>query len=133
MSRRLSQRSAERIGAASSRPRSGGLSVARPREIESPVEGQRAYLLGECAVLQSIGFERLHLSISHHQRYPTWDEIAAARYHFLPPQTDVVQVLPPDAEYVNVHDNVFHLYTAEAVRRGGPFALRTTEDRVLGR
>lgn len=51
-----------------------------------------------------------HLSISHRRRYPSWDEIAHARYELLPGDLGFVMHLPPMAEYVAVHDNCFHLY-----------------------
>lgn len=59
-----------------------------------------------------------HLSISHrtnHQpprpgRYPTWDEIADARYLLLPDDRSFVMELPPPAEYVAAHDTTFHLH-----------------------
>lgn len=56
-----------------------------------------------------------HLSISHtptgrSQRYPTWDEIAHARYELLPHWLDVVMHLPAPGEYVAVHDTCFHLH-----------------------
>lgn len=59
-----------------------------------------------------------HLSISHRTsgkhprpgRYPTWDEIYEARYRFLPDEITVAQLLPPKAEYVNVHATTFHLW-----------------------
>lgn len=62
----------------------------------------------------------LHLSISHAKRvrggamepgrYPTWDEIADARYELLPADLDFVMHLPPPSEYVAVHDTTFHLH-----------------------
>lgn len=59
-----------------------------------------------------------HLSISHrtnhHQprpgRYPTWDEIADARYALLPTDLSVVMHLPPPDQYVALHDTTFHLH-----------------------
>lgn len=57
-----------------------------------------------------------HLSISHtgHNgkilRYPSWDEIADARDHFLPNDLDFAMHLPPAIEYVAVHDTCFHLH-----------------------
>jgi hypothetical protein len=58
-----------------------------------------------------------HLSISHafHNegrggRYPTWDEIADARYNLLPEELDFVMHLPPPDEYVALHDTTFHLH-----------------------
>jgi hypothetical protein len=59
-----------------------------------------------------------HLSISHRTntapprpgRYPTWDEIADARYQLLPDQITVAMLLPPSSEYVNAHQTTFHLH-----------------------
>ena len=57
-----------------------------------------------------------HLSISFRDhrgnpsRYPSWDEIAHARYELLPTDRDFVMHLPPPSEYVAVHDTTFHLH-----------------------
>lgn len=57
-----------------------------------------------------------HLSISHRLddrspgRYPTWDEIAHARYELLPDDLPFAMMLPPKSEYVAVHDTTFHLH-----------------------
>ena len=48
-----------------------------------------------------------HLSISCECRYPTWDEIADARYQLLPNDVYVAMFLPPPRDYVNYAD-VFH-------------------------
>jgi len=61
-----------------------------------------------------------HLSISHQLahgvpgRYPTWDEIADARYDLLPDRLTMAMLLPPRAQYVNVHPTTFHLHEIEA-------------------
>jgi len=52
----------------------------------------------------------LHLSISHPTRYPTWEEIKAARYDLMPHDVMVAMLLPPPADYVNIHPNCFHLW-----------------------
>lgn len=52
-----------------------------------------------------------HASISHNERYPTWDEILDIRYTFFDSNNDVFQVLPPKNEYVNIHKNCFHLWS----------------------
>lgn len=51
-----------------------------------------------------------HLSISHPRRYPTWDEIADARYSLAPPNITMAMLLPPPSEYVNAHKTTFHLH-----------------------
>lgn len=52
---------------------------------------------------------RWHLSISHPDRYPTWDQIKHARYALLEDVEYMVMILPPKSEYVNIHENCFHL------------------------
>jgi len=51
-----------------------------------------------------------HLSISHPERYPLWDEIKAARNTLLPMDKTFAMMFPPQAEYINVHPNTFHLW-----------------------
>lgn len=61
-----------------------------------------------------------HLSISHAVegadgkpkpgRYPTWDEITEARYTLLPDKMTMGILLPPKAQYVNLHPTTFHLH-----------------------
>lgn len=60
-----------------------------------------------------------HLSISHRietktgpvpGRYPTWDEIVDARYRFAPLDVTMAMLLPPQDQYVNVHETTFHLH-----------------------
>lgn len=52
-----------------------------------------------------------HLSISHPRRYPYWQEILDARYSFFEKTDTVVQIMPPENEYVNLHPNCFHLWS----------------------
>jgi hypothetical protein len=61
-----------------------------------------------------------HLSISHPTRYPTWDEIKAARYDLLPDDCTMGMLLPPSGEYVNVHPNCFHLHEVDPWGDGTP-------------
>lgn len=70
----------------------------------------REYLLGTCPVIVTREFGLWHLSISHPARYPTWDEVAEARYRILPPGLTFVMPLPPIGRYLNMHPNCFHLF-----------------------
>lgn len=94
------------------------------REIAPPpgLPNCKAYVLnGECSVFVAVepnterGIVRMrwHLSIAHPKRYPTWDEIKAARYELLPHNLTVAMILPPPEEYVNIHSNCFHLHEIE--------------------
>jgi hypothetical protein len=84
----------------------GGIS----RRFSAPVEdGDLVVIVGR----EPIGLNRSiewHLSISHSSRYPTWDEIADARERWLPDEITFGMILPPRAEYVNVHPTTFHLH-----------------------
>jgi hypothetical protein len=51
-----------------------------------------------------------HISIAHSLRYPTWDEIADARYQFCPDEITMAMLLPPPDRYVNEHPHCFHLW-----------------------
>lgn len=72
------------------------------------------YVKGELRALVSRDPEvqktRWHLSVSCADRYPTWEEIKAARYALIPDEVYMAQILPPKHEYVNVHPNTFHLH-----------------------
>jgi len=78
--------------------------------------GTRPYAKGHLRVLYSPkehhpdGYWK-HASVSHPTRYPTWDEILGVRYSFFDENDEVVQILPPKGEYINVHKNCFHLWS----------------------
>lgn len=75
--------------------------------------GTKFYRMGQCTIYASpparegMGW---HLSMAHPVRYPTWDEIAKARYELLPNDRDFVMVLPKPEDYLSVHENCFHLW-----------------------
>jgi hypothetical protein len=83
---------------------------------------QRDVADGHLSVFVGIEDEDWHLSISHRKnllgpdgrnlpgRYPSWDEIAEARYRFCPDEVTMAMLLPPKDEYVNVHPTTFHLW-----------------------
>ena len=86
-------------------------------EIPSPVPGAQAYAMGQIRIIVGIEAGLWHLSISHPKRYPTWDEIKKARYELLPHDITVAMLLPPPNEYVNIHENCFHLWEIEDPRK----------------
>jgi hypothetical protein len=89
---------------------------------KSPKPHLSAWKLGECLIF--VGKEPFlkdgksgwHLSISHESRYPTWDEIKEARYRLCPANINMAMFLPPKSEYVNIHENCFHLWQVEEER-----------------
>jgi hypothetical protein len=56
--------------------------------------------------------EYIHLSLSRSDRYPEWDEMRDFVYQcaFFDKEKDVVMLLPPKRNYVNVQKNCFHFY-----------------------
>lgn len=83
---------------------------------------QREVHDGHLSVFAGVEDERFHLSISHRLsdgsrrpgRLPTWDELKDARYRFAPLGTTMGMLLPPQEEYVNVHETTFHLWELPA-------------------
>lgn len=74
------------------------------------VEGTKTYQKGLLTIMVSPEPEGWHMSIAHPERFPTWAEIKQARYILLPDEITMAQLLPPAAEYVNLHNNCFHLW-----------------------
>jgi hypothetical protein len=74
-----------------------------------PIPGIRAFQRGSIRALVSKDAGSWHISVSHPHRYPKWDEIRQARYDLVPNEAYMVMVLPPAEDYVNVHENCFHL------------------------
>jgi hypothetical protein len=75
-----------------------------------PMPGARLFRSGELAAMVGKEGGRYHLSVSCRDRYPTYDEIADARYDLLPKSVrDMAMVLPHPDDYVNLGD-VFHLW-----------------------
>ncbi|MGI6648121.1 MAG: DUF7694 domain-containing protein [Bacillota bacterium] len=91
------------------------------RKVKSSIMGTRAYEFGECFVMvgrEDIGSGNYqwHLSISHPNRYPTWDEIRDARDRFVPDHVTMVMFLLSRADYVNTYENCFHLWELDEKR-----------------
>jgi hypothetical protein len=59
---------------------------------------------------QSVTSKRrfLHVSISHGDRYPTWDEMAAVCDRLFGRDVDVAMIRPRPSDYVNLHTYCFH-------------------------
>lgn len=73
------------------------------------------YLFGECNAVVTIENGCYHISISHPERLPTYDELKEARYKFAPDFVYMAQIFPPMDEFVNLHPFCLHLY--EIARR----------------
>lgn len=75
--------------------------------------GTRLYSMGQCSIMVSPPLDEewgWHLSIAHPTRYPTWDEVAKARYALLPLDLDFEMPLPRPDDYVSIHENCFQVW-----------------------
>lgn len=51
-----------------------------------------------------------HVSLSRPSRLPSWDDVREVKDAFIGRDRKAIQVLPPEAEYVNIHPHVLHLW-----------------------
>lgn len=67
--------------------------------------------MGRCYVIVTIDYGRWHLSISCRDRktLPSYKEIKAARYKYLPKDITVAEIFPKPSEFVNLAE-VRHLW-----------------------
>lgn len=83
------------------------------KQIQSPIPQAKAFRWGYLTVIVEKHSTGWHISISHPHRYPSWEEIKAARYTLCPENITMAMYLPPPDEFVNLHPNCFHLYQVE--------------------
>ena len=65
---------------------------------------------GRCDVIVTIDAGRWHMSISTRSASPSYKEIKAARYKFLPGDIAVAQIFPKKELFVNCHPYCHHLW-----------------------
>ena len=51
-----------------------------------------------------------HMSISHKDRSPTYEELKLARYTFIPDEVVMAQLFPPKKDFVNFDPHCHHLF-----------------------
>jgi len=51
----------------------------------------------------------LHVSMSHGDHDPSWEEIKLVKAAFFPRDCDAMMMLPREADWVNIHSHTFHL------------------------
>jgi len=97
-------------------------SLAEPVEVPPPSElaytnghelepGCRAFRMGQCYILVGRSPKAgWHLSISTPSRLPSWEEVKEARYRLLPDNVTMAMLLPPTAQYVDLHPRCLHLW-----------------------
>jgi hypothetical protein len=70
------------------------------------VPGEEYMLL----VIASDGFGWEHVSVSMHERCPTWDEMCMVKSLFWDSEDTVMQLHPPESQWVNNHPYCLHLW-----------------------
>lgn len=80
--------------------------------------GTKIHEWGECKVIVSPPFQGrgYHMSISHSERYPTWDEIRDSWYSLVTNSNNRIgaMILPSKHEYINLHPNCFQVMEISA-------------------
>lgn len=90
---------------------------AKELAIKLPLPGNaKAYEMGRCRVIVSQEMGLWHISVSHPKRYPSWDEIKAARYQLIPDDVTMAMILPDPADYVNTHENTLQMWQVDDPR-----------------
>ncbi len=74
----------------------------------------RYFRMGKAKILVSPPTPRTgwHISISREDHYPDWDEVVAAWYSLVPDaaEREGMMLLPPLADYINVHEFCFQVH-----------------------
>jgi len=60
--------------------------------------------------IEDDGRKWIHLSVAGPGRVPHWSELVDVKELFLGRDSKAIQVIPPRAEYVNIHPHVLHLF-----------------------
>jgi hypothetical protein len=94
--------------------------ISAPRPAPPGCEpGALAYIMGACRIIVGQSAAGWHLSISCGARYPTWDEVAKARYELIPDAVTMAMLLPPMAQFVNLHQTTLHLWETKSMLANG--------------
>lgn len=62
------------------------------------------------AVMASNGLGWDHVSVSRHNRCPTWEEMCFIKGMFFEPSENVIQYHPPEDNYVNKYVYALHMW-----------------------
>lgn len=84
--------------------------LERARQLGGLEQDIKAYKLGSCTVMVGSSRHGWHMSIAHHKRYPTWQEIVTARYALIPDEVTMAMILPSRSEYIDIHKFCFQLH-----------------------
>lgn len=61
--------------------------------------------------VENDGLKWVHVSCSRRGRLPSWDDLKKVKHVFIGRSRKAIQILPPEAQYVNFHPYTLHLWT----------------------
>lgn len=98
------------------------MQITRDKNVEIPdflkkTDTKVYYSDTGCKILVSKESSKWHLSISHEDRQPTYEELKEARYKLCPDNIYMAQIFPPKSQFINIHKNCFHLYQIEGDKK----------------
>jgi hypothetical protein len=81
-----------------------------------PEHKEGVFKMGRCHVIVTIDNDRWHLSISTNNKkiLPSYKEIKAARYKYIPDDVYMAEIFPPKRDFVNVAE-VRHLWEVKGI------------------
>lgn len=89
-----------------------------------------AWQFGKLRVIASWGMGWDHVSVSHQDRIPTWEEMCWVKGQFFEPDECVMQLHPPEADYVNNHSRCLHLWRPQDVEIPRPPSMMVGDKRL---
>lgn len=69
-----------------------------------------AFQFSGLRIIVSNGMGWDHVSVSRHDRCPTWDEMEAVKRWFLKPAETAMQLHVPESDHINKHPHCLHLW-----------------------
>ena len=63
-----------------------------------------------CKIIIAVEEGLAHISISHSNRLPSYNELKKAKYELCKDIKNMAQIFPTDDEYVNLHQYTLHLW-----------------------
>jgi hypothetical protein len=94
-----------RLRSTSADGNNGAFLITRPIKI-GPIS--KRLVRFTCIATDQGGWE--HVSVSLPDRCPTWEEMAWIKSRFWDPDDAVIQIHPPESDYVNNHPYCLHLW-----------------------
>lgn len=80
------------------------------RFVEAAQPPDRRLMVIVSGHLEADGKRWVHVSFSRPHKLPSWEDIRRVKDTFIGPERLAIQVFPPEAQYVNIHQTCLHLW-----------------------